>query len=165
MYLKCQTCRTCITVWCICYRLIKNLTWREVQKRNMRKAEALDLSEEQLAAGERNICPLWWMKGALEVLHKEMEAYMTGVMEDANLLAIHAWCYTIQPRDIQLARCILGEANWETTDYTNWYCVFILSSFIFLNLFGLILFCSLRHHSYCIFLVLLYDTCGIHVHK
>ena len=64
--------------------------WREVQKRNMRHAEALDLSEEQLAAGERNICPLWWMKGALEVLHKGMEAYMTGVMEDANLLAIQA---------------------------------------------------------------------------
>ena len=36
------------------------------------------------------------------------EAYMTGLMEDANLLAIHAKRYTVQPRDIQLARRIGG---------------------------------------------------------
>ena len=44
---------------------------------------------------------------------------MTGLMEDANLLAIHTKRYTVQPRDIQLARRILGEVNWDQSDYTN----------------------------------------------
>ena len=33
---------------------------------------------------------------------------MVGIMEDANLLAIHTWQVTVQPRDIQLARRIRG---------------------------------------------------------
>ena len=59
------------------------------------------------------------MKGAVEALHKGTEAYMTSLMEDANLFAIHAKWYTVQPRDIQLARRIRGEVNWDQTDYTN----------------------------------------------
>ena len=31
-----------------------------------------------------------WTKGALEALHKGAENYMVSLMEDANLLAIHA---------------------------------------------------------------------------
>ena len=111
MYLKCRTCRTHITVWCICYRLIKEITCREVQKRHLKPADAPDLTEEQLAAGEKNICPLQWTKGALEALHEGMEGYMMGLMKDANLLAIHTRRYTVQPRDIQLVRRIQGEAN------------------------------------------------------
>ena len=49
-----------------------------------------------------------WTKGTIEALHKGTEAYMAGLMEDANLLAIHACYYTVQPRDIQLARRIRG---------------------------------------------------------
>ena len=63
--------------------------------------------------------PLHWTKGAVEALHEGSEAYMTGLMEDANLLAIHAKQYTVQPRDIQLARRIWGEVNCDQTDYTN----------------------------------------------
>ena len=48
-----------------------------------------------------------------------MEAYLTSLMEDANLLAIHAWQYTIEPQDIQLACWIRGEPNWDSKDYTN----------------------------------------------
>ena len=59
------------------------------------------------------------MKGAIEALHKGMEAYMTGLMEDANLLAIHTKRYTVQPRDIQLVRRIRGEVNWDQSDYTK----------------------------------------------
>ena len=59
-----------------------------------------------------------WTKGGIEALHKGTEAYVTGLMEDANLLAIHAHRYTVQPRDIQLARRIRGQANWDLRDYT-----------------------------------------------
>ena len=68
---------------------------------------------------EKNTCPLCWTKGAIKALHKGTEAYMTGLMEDANLLAIHTKRYTVQPRDIQLARRIRGEVNWDQKDYTN----------------------------------------------
>ena len=44
---------------------------------------------------------------------------MTGLMEDANLLPIHTKRYTVQLRDIQLARRIWGEVNWDQSDYTN----------------------------------------------
>ena len=39
--------------------------------------------------GERNVCPMRWMKGAVEVLYERTKAYMTELMEDANLLALH----------------------------------------------------------------------------
>ena len=41
---------------------------------------------------------------------------MISLLEDANLLAIHARRITVQPRDIQLARCIGGSmtgAIWD----------------------------------------------------
>ena len=109
MYLKCLTCHTHIRVWCICYRLIREITRREFEKRHLRPGDAPDLTKEELVAGKKNTCPLCWMKGAIKGLNKEMEAYMTGLMEDANLLAIHTKRYTVQPRDIQLVRRIQGE--------------------------------------------------------
>ena len=57
---------------------------------------------------KKNTSPLHWTKGAVEALHKGTEAYMTGLMEDANLLAIHTKQYTVQSRDIQLVRRIWG---------------------------------------------------------
>ena len=106
-------------MWYICYRVIKEITRRKVEKRNLRPADAPDLTEEQLAAEEKTICPLCWMKGTMEALHEGTEAYMMGLMEDANLLAIHAKQYMVQSRDIQLVRRIWGESNWDTSDYTN----------------------------------------------
>ena len=52
-------------------------------------------------------------KKAVDDLHKGVEAFMIGIMEDANLLAIHARQVTLQPRDIQLARRIRGDPNWD----------------------------------------------------
>ena len=43
-----------------------------------------------------------WNKGALEALHEAAENYMVGLMEDANLLAIHARQVTLQPRDMHV---------------------------------------------------------------
>ena len=67
-----------------------------------------DLTEQELAEGRRNICPLKWTKGAIEAIHKGAEAYLMELMEDTNLLALHAHHITVQPRDIQLARRIRG---------------------------------------------------------
>ena len=52
-------------------------------------------------------------------LHEASDSYLVGMMEDANLLAIHAKRYTIQPRDIQLARCIRGDKDWDKLGYTS----------------------------------------------
>ena len=40
------------------------------------------------------------------------------MMEDANLLAIHAKRCTIQPRDIQLAGRFRGDPDWDVLGYT-----------------------------------------------
>eukprot|EP01112_Ceratiomyxa_fruticulosa_P012764 TRINITY_DN3554_c0_g1_i2.p1 TRINITY_DN3554_c0_g1~~TRINITY_DN3554_c0_g1_i2.p1 ORF type:complete len:208 (+),score=51.82 TRINITY_DN3554_c0_g1_i2:246-869(+) len=48
---------------------------------------------------------------AMEALQEATEAYMVGIMEDANICAIHSRRVTIMPRDIQLARRIRGEAG------------------------------------------------------
>jgi histone H3 len=48
---------------------------------------------------------------ALLAIQEATEAYLIGVMEDANLAAIHARRQTIMPKDIQLARKIRGETN------------------------------------------------------
>lgn len=46
---------------------------------------------------------------AFLALQEAAEAYMVGLFEDANLLAIHAKRVTIMPKDMQLARRIRGE--------------------------------------------------------
>ena len=69
------------------------------------------------AEGEKAFCPCW-TQGAMDVLHEASESYLVGMMEDANLLIIHAQRYTIQPRDIQLARRICGDKDWDKLGYT-----------------------------------------------
>ena len=46
---------------------------------------------------------------ALLALQEAAEAYLVGLFEDTNLLAIHAKRVTIMPKDMQLARRIRGE--------------------------------------------------------
>ena len=89
-----------------------------MKKHASRRAIAPDLTDQEIEEGRHNVCPLRWTKGALEALQEAAEAYITNLMEDANLLAIHARRYTLQPRDIQLARRIRGEANWDVRDLT-----------------------------------------------
>ena len=69
------------------------------------------------AEGEKAFCSLW-AKGAVDALHEASESYLVGMMEDANLLAIHAKRYTIQPRDIHLAHRIHGDKDWDKLGYT-----------------------------------------------
>ena len=52
---------------------------------------------------------LHFQGSAIICLQEAAEAYLVGLMEDANLCAIHAKWVTFMPKDIQLARCIWGE--------------------------------------------------------
>ncbi len=48
---------------------------------------------------------------ALEALRCECEAYLVGLFEDTNLLAVHAKRQTIMKKDLLLARRIRGERD------------------------------------------------------
>ena len=50
-----------------------------------------------------------FQSAAIEALHEASEAYLTSLLEDTNLCAIHAKRVTIMPRDIKLACRIRGE--------------------------------------------------------
>ncbi|ODM89820.1 histone H3.3 type c [Orchesella cincta] len=50
---------------------------------------------------------------ALEALQEASEAYITGLLSDTNLCAIHARRVTIMPKDIQLARRIREMPSFE----------------------------------------------------
>ena len=46
---------------------------------------------------------------AILALQEASEAYLVGLFEDVNLIAMHAKCVTIFAKDMQLARRIRGE--------------------------------------------------------
>lgn len=52
---------------------------------------------------------LRFQSSAIQALQHACEDYLTGLFEDANLLAIHAKRVTIFPKDLRLARRIRGE--------------------------------------------------------
>ena len=52
-----------------------------------------------------------FQSGAIMALQEASEAYLVGLLEDANLCAVHAKRVTIMPKDIQLACRIRGERN------------------------------------------------------
>ena len=54
---------------------------------------------------------LRFQASAILALQEASEAYLTGLFEDTNLIAIHAKRVTIFPKDIQLARRIRGERS------------------------------------------------------
>ena len=58
--------------------------------------------------GKMSIC---FQSGAIIALQEASEAYLVGLLEDANLCVVHAKRVTIMPKDIQLARRIRGERN------------------------------------------------------
>ena len=78
------------------------------------------INPEQLSDKAKEECfvPRWTV-GAVDALHEGAEDYLITLMEDANLLAIHTRCTTIQPRDIQLARRIRGDKDWDKVSYTS----------------------------------------------
>ena len=77
------------------------------------------ISNKAYKAGSFIKCPLCWTRGAIEAIREGAESYMISLLEDANLLAIHARRITVQPRDIQLARRIRGEQDWSYLGYDD----------------------------------------------
>ena len=62
------------------------------------------INPEELSEAEKERCFVpWWIVGAVDAPNEASEDYLITLLEDANLLAIHARCVTLQPRDIQLA--------------------------------------------------------------
>ena len=52
-------------------------------------------------------------------LQEASEAYLVGLLEDANLCAIHAKRITVKPKDIKLTREIRGEIRKYPYDRTR----------------------------------------------
>jgi len=52
-----------------------------------------------------------FQSSAFLALQEAAEAYLVGILADANLCAIHSKRVTIMPRDIKLARRIRGEST------------------------------------------------------
>ena len=96
-------------------RLIKEIMWRVLFSRHPEKCqpvEAPDIANWKLNRGQKNQYPFRWQANAIEALHEGAENYLIGLLEDANLFALHARRITLQPRDIQLARHIGGDTEW-----------------------------------------------------
>ena len=96
--------------------MIKHISvreWRRMQKKKTINPEELTEVEK-----ERCFVPQWAV-GAVNALHEASEDYLITLLEDANLLAIHAKCVTLQPRDIQLAHRIQGDRDWDVLTYTH----------------------------------------------
>ena len=95
------------TTTCIFYlllsRLVKEITYREYRRIQSKHITPPTITNKEYKKGMYVACPLRWQRSALECLHEGAEAYMVSLLEDANLLAIHARWITLQPRDIQLA--------------------------------------------------------------
>ena len=53
---------------------------------------------------------------ALQALQEASEAYIVGLFEDTNLCAIHAKRVTVQRKDMDLARRIRGDRNFDYRD-------------------------------------------------
>ena len=53
---------------------------------------------------------------ALQALQEATEAYVVGLFEDTNLCAIHAKRVTVQKKDMDLARRIRGDRNFDYRD-------------------------------------------------
>ena len=68
-----------------------------------------EIQRDENFLGTKN--DLRWQGAAMLCLQEASEAYLVGLMEDANLCSIHAKRVTLQPRDIQLARRIRGETT------------------------------------------------------
>eukprot|EP01083_Nonionella_stella_P042623 115067_1 len=74
----------------------------------IRKAPFSRLVREVSLNFTRHNSALRFTASAMLALQEAVEYYIVGLMEDANLCAIHAKRVTIMPRDLQLARRIRG---------------------------------------------------------
>ena len=99
--------------------MVREVLYREFMKHHDDDPEPPTISNKAYKAGSFIKYPLRWTWGAIEAIHEGAESYMISLLEDANLLAIHARRITVQPRDIQLARRIRGEQDWSYLGYDD----------------------------------------------
>ena len=86
--------------------------WRRYKEKTI-------INPEQLSDKQKEMCYVpQWTPGAVDALHEASEDYLITLLEDANL-AIHTKRVTLQPRDIQLARRIRGDKDWDKLAYTR----------------------------------------------
>ena len=52
-----------------------------------------------------------WQTTALGALHAGLEDYAVGLLEDSNLLALHAGRQTIMKKDVRLVRRLRGDTQ------------------------------------------------------
>jgi len=62
---------------------------------------------KQIAAAQ-SVNGFRWQRSALAAAHEATEAYIIGLLGDANLCALHARRVTMMPRDLHLARRLRG---------------------------------------------------------
>ena len=79
--------------------MVREVSYREFQKHHNIDPEPPAISYKAYKAGSFIKCPLRWTRGAIEAIHEGAESYMISLLEDANLLAIHARrkCYCAAP--------------------------------------------------------------------
>ena len=77
--------------------MVREVSYREFQKHHKMDPEPPAISYKAYKVGSFIKCPLRWTRGAIEAIHEEAESYMISLLEDANLLAIHARRITVQP--------------------------------------------------------------------
>ena len=96
--------------------MVKHISIREWRRHYSKTI----INPEQLSEKGKETCYVpRWAVGAIDALHEASEDYLIMLLEDANLLAIHARRVTVQPRDIQLARRICGDKDWDKVQYTR----------------------------------------------
>ena len=85
-----------------------------------KKEKFQNIDPQELSDAEKETCFIpRWTTGAVEALHEASNYYLITLLQDVNLLAIHAKCVTLQPRDIQLACRICGDKDWDKLCYTE----------------------------------------------
>ena len=101
-------------------RLIKEVMIREFNKRNNLASPPV-VTNEQWKRGRVTTqkCSMSRAKGGIEAIHDAAENYLVSLLTDGNILAIHARRITVQPHDIQLARRIRGDKDWEYLGFTD----------------------------------------------
>ena len=88
--------------------MVREVLCREFMKHHDNDPEPPRINDKAYKAGSFIKCPLRWTQGAIKAIHEGAKSFMVSLLENANLLAIHAKRFTVQPWDIQLTRCIRG---------------------------------------------------------
>ena len=99
--------------------MVKEVSYKEYHRHCDEDPEPPEISDWAYEAGSFIKCPLRWARGAIEAIHEGAESFMISLLDDANLLAIHARKITVQPRDIQLVLHIRGDKDLSYLGYKD----------------------------------------------